>query len=410
MGKLLLLSDGFAGQEISLSPGTNTVGRREGNAIQVAHDSVSGAHGVLEEDPNGWLVVRDNDSTNGTFYNGEMVTEAYVGPGEIFRLGHVDVKYLADAAVPPPVPATETPLAKGGGKACKKHPDDELAYACPKCRHKYCRRCVNEVEINGKTKRFCPTCREKCVSLEKFKQEQKVKQDRENRSFWKCVPELLKYPVTREGLPLLLIGTVLDVMLDFAASFSLRIAIIAAGYLFAYMQKIIIASANGEEDLPGWPEFSDIFNDIIRPCFMMVWTFVVSFGPAVAYMIHCVTTGHDMNMSVLFPLYAWGFLYFPMALLAVAMADSFMAVNPLVVLPSITRLSLQYIVVCGLFFGMVAVRFVSQRLLEIHVGVPILPMVIASFISLYFLAVEMRMLGTVYYLNRRRLGWFRYAG
>ena len=419
MGKLMIVSEDLAGREFPLAPGANTVGRRDDNTIAIPHDSVSGAHGVLEEDPNGWLVVRDSDSTNGTFYNGDAVTEAYVSPGETFRLGHVDVKCVTDrsvapspapAAEPPPVPAAVSePKAKPKGKACKKHPANDLAYACPKCRQRYCPKCVNRVEINGKQKNFCPTCREKCVSLEKFKRERKAREARENRSFWKCVPELLRYPVSRQGLPLLIMGSILFMLLDFAAWFSLWIAIGAAGYLFAYMQKIIIATANGEEDLPGWADFSDWFNDILRPCLMMMWTFVVSFGPAVLYMVNSVTAESDMNMGVLFPLFAWGFLYFPMALLAVAMADSFMAANPLVVLPSITRLSTQYLVVCALFFTIVAVRYVSERLLAIHVGLPILPTVIASFLSLYFLTVEMRMLGTMYYLNRRRLRWYRSA-
>jgi pSer/pThr/pTyr-binding forkhead associated (FHA) protein len=419
MGKLMLVTDGFAGVEFPLSPGANTVGRNPGNTIEISHDSVSGSHGVLEEDPGGWLVVRDNDSTNGTYYNGEMVSEAYVTAGETFRLGHVDVKYVANqpstvaetpsaptgAPIPPAEP-TASPT-KRSGKACKKHPDNDLAYACTGCKQKFCLQCVNQVEINGKTKKFCPTCRTKCISLEKFKEQRKAQQDRENRSFWKCVPELLKYPVTRQGLPLLLMGSFLYLVLDFAAMFSLKIAIAAAGYLFAYMQKIIIATANGEEDLPGWPDFSDWFTDILRPCFMMVWTFAISFGPAVLYMIHHATSASDMNMGVLFPLYAWGFLYFPMALLAVAMADSFMAVNPFVVLPSITRLSGQYIVVCSLFFAMVAIRYISERLLSLHLEIMILPSVITSVLALYFLVVEMRMLGTMYYLNRRRLGWFR---
>jgi len=361
--------------------------------------------------------VRDNDSTNGTYYNGEMVSEAYVSPGEMFRLGHIDVKYVTDGAsatapvaeVPPLPPSDAEPEAPRKGKACKKHPDNDLAYACPQCRQKYCRQCVNRMEINGKTKNYCPTCREKCVSLEKFKKDRKAKQARENRSFWQCVPEVLKYPVTKAGLPLLILGSILFMLLDFAAIFSLKIAIAAGGYLFAYMQKIIIATANGEEDLPSWPDFGDWWHDILRPCLMMVWTFVVAFGPAVFYMVHSITTESDMNMAVLFPLYAWGFMYFPMALLAVAMADSFMAANPLVVLPSITRLSTQYLLVCLLFFTIVAVRYVSERLLAIHVGVPILPIVIASFLSLYFLAVEMRMLGTMYHLNRRRLRWYRSA-
>jgi hypothetical protein len=94
-----------------------------------------------------------------------------------------------------------------------------------------------------------------------------------------------------------------------------------------------------------------------------------------------------------------------MALLA--MADSFMAANPFVVLPSITRLSGEYIFVCFLFFTMFSLRYISGRLIDIHLGIPIVSTVIISSLSLYFLTVEIRMLGVMYYLNRRHLGWFR---
>jgi len=48
MGSLMILSEGLAGREFALAPGANTVGRRDGNSILIPHDSVSGAHGVLE--------------------------------------------------------------------------------------------------------------------------------------------------------------------------------------------------------------------------------------------------------------------------------------------------------------------------------------------------------------------------
>jgi hypothetical protein len=34
------------------------------------------------------------------------------------------------------------------------------------------------------------------------------------------------------------------------------------------------------------------------------------------------------------------------------------------------------------------------------------PTIITGFVALYFLTVEMRILGLLYYANQRRLGWF----
>lgn len=452
MGILIVHSSDHAGREFALVSGANSVGRNPGNMIEIPDGSISGQHGSIEEDPNGWLIVRDFGSTNGTFYKGEMVTEAFVSPGERFQIGHVDVEYaqlpVADpvplavaeplapapepavpatspvpvvsqtttSSRPPALPTGQSTVNEGedssepverSGNPCKKHPDQELKYVCPQCRVKMCIQCVNLVELNGKKKKYCPTCKVKCKSIDKDKADRKAKQDRENRSFWKCLPEILKYPIRGTSLPLLIIGALMFLVAEFAAWFHIGIAIAIVGYLFVYMQKIIIASASGDDDLPSWPEFGDMINDILIPFCKLIWTFLISFGPYLIYMTDCVAKGADINMGILFPLFAWGMLYFPMALLAVAMADSFMAANPFVVLPSITRMPSQYIVVCVAFFGMISIRYVTERLISIHLGIPILSAVVISFLSLYFLAVEMRMLGVMYFINRRRLGWFK---
>lgn len=50
-----------------------TVGRRADNDAQIPGPDVSGRHAVLEFD-GGWL-LRDNDSTNGTFFNGQRISQ-----------------------------------------------------------------------------------------------------------------------------------------------------------------------------------------------------------------------------------------------------------------------------------------------------------------------------------------------
>jgi hypothetical protein len=79
-----------------------------------------------------------------------------------------------------------------------------------------------------------------------------------------------------------------------------------------------------------------------------------------------------------------------------------------VVLPAITRLNLQYVLACAVFFALVLVRFLSETLLNAVLPIPVLPTLITSFMALYFLAVEVRLLGLLYYTNRKRLGWFSY--
>ena len=52
----------------------------------------------------GNLVVRDLQSTNGTFVDGKTVNEAILRPGQILRLGDVELKL--DLTTPEPRPGT----------------------------------------------------------------------------------------------------------------------------------------------------------------------------------------------------------------------------------------------------------------------------------------------------------------
>jgi pSer/pThr/pTyr-binding forkhead associated (FHA) protein len=91
MPRLVLLSEGYAGRTCELKTETTTVGRVSDNAFEIPESSVSSHHAeiVLKGDE---ILIRDLDSTNGTFINGEKVTEAILKPGQILRFGTVELK------------------------------------------------------------------------------------------------------------------------------------------------------------------------------------------------------------------------------------------------------------------------------------------------------------------------------
>jgi CheY-like chemotaxis protein len=79
-----------------------TLGRADGNAFQIASPSVSGRHCEVQLREDG-LAVRDLQSTNGTFVDGKKISEALVKPGQIFRLGEVELRFEnAGAEIPNP--------------------------------------------------------------------------------------------------------------------------------------------------------------------------------------------------------------------------------------------------------------------------------------------------------------------
>ena len=92
MPKLVVLSQGLAGLSYELKTDKITVGRVEDNSFQVSDPSVSSHHcEILLMGTE--VVVRDLNSTNGTFINGKQVTgEAPIPAGQILRLGQVEIR------------------------------------------------------------------------------------------------------------------------------------------------------------------------------------------------------------------------------------------------------------------------------------------------------------------------------
>ncbi len=99
MAKLVLLSAGMTGRTHELKADKTTIGRVEDNTFQIAEPSVSSHHcEILLRGSD--VTVKDLNSTNGTFINGEKVSEAPLKPGQILRLGQVEMRLETDAAPP----------------------------------------------------------------------------------------------------------------------------------------------------------------------------------------------------------------------------------------------------------------------------------------------------------------------
>ena len=108
MPSLVATNLSLAGSVFELSEAWATIGRADGNSIQLGEASVSGRHCEARV-RDGELFVRDLASTNGTFVGGQKISEATVKPGHILRLGDLELRFeLATTASPagvPPMPA-----------------------------------------------------------------------------------------------------------------------------------------------------------------------------------------------------------------------------------------------------------------------------------------------------------------
>jgi len=97
MAKLVVLSAGMTGRTHELKVDKTTIGRVEDNTFQIAEPSVSSHHCELLLRGNE-VVVKDLNSTNGTFINGEKVSESVLKAGQVLRLGQIEMRLEIDAA------------------------------------------------------------------------------------------------------------------------------------------------------------------------------------------------------------------------------------------------------------------------------------------------------------------------
>jgi hypothetical protein len=97
MARLVILSEGLTGKAHELTVDKTTVGRVDDNTFPIPEASVSSHHcEILLRGTE--IVIRDLNSTNGTFINGNQVSgEAPLKPGQILRLGQIEMR-LEDAA------------------------------------------------------------------------------------------------------------------------------------------------------------------------------------------------------------------------------------------------------------------------------------------------------------------------
>ena len=93
MPRLVVLSEGLTGRTHELKVEvTTTIGRVEDNSFQISHPSISSHHCEVRLQGND-LVVKDLDSTNGSFILGKQITEAVLKPSQIVRFGQIDVRF-----------------------------------------------------------------------------------------------------------------------------------------------------------------------------------------------------------------------------------------------------------------------------------------------------------------------------
>jgi pSer/pThr/pTyr-binding forkhead associated (FHA) protein len=180
MARLLIKTLGIKNPVMDLRLGANRVGRDTDYEFCIDHPTVSTLHCefILSNDG---VYVRDFNSTNGTFVNGEPIMEAWLDPGSEVRLGDVELfveSTDAHVAIPqferdrPKPPAMTT----AGAMLCPRHPNMQVTYKCTNCSEVMCSSCVKIMRIKGGRPLYlCPLCSNKCEPLQFLPTQKKKK-------------------------------------------------------------------------------------------------------------------------------------------------------------------------------------------------------------------------------------------
>lgn len=171
MAKLLIKTEGLEGQALELRAGVNRVGRSPECDFSIDHPTVSTIHCEFIVSAEG-VLMRDCQSTNGTFVNGDPVTEARLLPGQTVTLGEVDL-FVESTEVKVAIPQYERPRPKppvvqaDGGMICPRHSHANATYKCTHCSEIMCSECVHVLRRKGGLPLFlCPLCSHKCESIQ----------------------------------------------------------------------------------------------------------------------------------------------------------------------------------------------------------------------------------------------------
>lgn len=125
MVKLVVLSAGMNGRTHELNVDKTTIGRVEDNTFQIADPSVSSHHcEILLRGSD--VVIKDLNSTNGSFINGEKISESVLKPGQTLKLGQIELQLLTEGMpvppakpAPPPAPGASAPAPASAAPAKK---------------------------------------------------------------------------------------------------------------------------------------------------------------------------------------------------------------------------------------------------------------------------------------------------
>src|SRR5207245_5829474 len=117
------------------------------------------------------------------------------------------------AAEPPNVPPVLGP------DDCRNHYGFPATLICQQCGMLFCKSCVKTIHAGNRDVHSCLICAGICVNLAQHRKAVA----KETATFGSLLPTAFKYPLQQDGLVILLCGTILFTLLDFARLILLKV-------------------------------------------------------------------------------------------------------------------------------------------------------------------------------------------
>ncbi len=277
------------------------------------------------------------------------------------------------------------------GPTCQHHGTTRAEYRCTKCGTLLCIDCARHRDFGTATLRIC-ACDGACESLE----DQHAAANR--APFRKALVGALRYPA-RPVTVVAIVATALAYALLHAAAMvigpmiatamAIVVSVLGGGYLIEFAIDIVLASLDGKDETPAWPDFHDAWTSAVEPFLFVFAIGVVSATPAALAMLG---TGGSFIAATPFAFAGLGI--FLLACASLALGDGLGALKP----SSIWRLadgSFRPLLdlTAGAFALLLVARIVNRLLDALSEYVPILPTALSTLVCVYATVVIARMLG-----------------
>jgi hypothetical protein len=183
------------------------------------------------------------------------------------------------------------------------------------------------------------------------------------------------------------------------------------GYGLLVLGHMFVASALGEPDHPGWPEWNPpaIAEGLGRWLWASLFGLALGGFPVVAYWTYCGDIDW-FDWMIFAELVVLGMGYALMALAASLLHDSLSAANPITVFSAIVKVGWDYVQPC--LTGGIALMLGAGIIYAVFVKIPSLIQAVAALwgfwvFTLYAAMVVIRMVGLTYHAHAEALGWFQ---